>query len=362
MKIKLLSFFGLFLFCSTLLAQQKPQEQAKKDSVVVVDSLNTTILYSKDSLDAPVDYGATDSMRFDLKENLVYLYGDAYVKYRELNLKADYIVIDMKNNTALAEPRRDTVKNRLIGIPQFDDGTQKFDAQKMKYNFKTKKGLIYDVTTKQNDIFIHGGKSKFVAGEPPRDSTKKPNDIAYSSDAVFTTCNLEHPHFGIRSQKQKVIANKLIVVGPSNLTIGDVPTPLWLPFGFFPIAPGKRAGVIFPRDYQYSAALGFGFNGIGFYQPLNDNIDATLSTDIFFNGTFGVRLGTNYYKKYKYRGNATLGYRREIREGTKAEKTVTNSYNLNVNYNQDAKANPQGHRLRHRPQPPPRRGWRPGRA
>ena len=80
---------------------------------------------------------------------------------------------------------------------------------------------------------------------------------------IHVYINYPNPHFGIHSRKQKVVPNKVVVVGPSNLEIMGVPTPLWLPFGFFPISSGRRTGLLFPRDYQYSPQWGFGLEGIG---------------------------------------------------------------------------------------------------
>jgi LptD protein len=301
------------------------------------DSLNV-VVYSKDSLDAPVDYGATDSIFFDNANNIIHLYGAAYVNYNNLKLTAAYIAINTKENIATAEPRTDTT-GKMIGIPNFKDGTQDISMKKLGYNFKTRKGVAYDVKTTQNDIFIHGGKSKFVSS---RDSTAKGkgDDIAYSSNAIFTTCSADHPHFGIVSSKQKVIPNKLIVIGPSKLVIGDIPTPLVLPFGFFPLKQGKRTGLIFPQDYEYSPQWGFGFRNIGWYFPLADNYDMTVSGDIYVRGTFGVRVSGRYQNTYKNSGNLELGFNRNITEDAQANISAVPSWSIRWSHSQDQRANP----------------------
>lgn len=295
----------------------------------------TKVKFSKDSLDAIVDYGSKDSLIFDNANNLIYLYGAAYVNYKKMKLTADYIVIDLKKNIATAEPSVDTA-GKQRGIPNFDDGTQKLSMKKLGYNFKTKKGVAYDVTTKYNDAFVHGGKSKFVGGS--EDSTKK-SDVAYSTNAIFTTCSSEHPHFGILSSKQKVIPNKLIVVGPSRLIIGDVPTPLWLPFAAFPLSQGKKTGLIFPRDYEYNDVWGFGLRNLGWYFPINDNYDVTVQGDIYVKGTWGVRVNGRYNRLYKSSGSLELGFDNRLIE-IDAENVGQPSWNIRWSHQQDSKAHP----------------------
>jgi hypothetical protein len=296
---------------------------------------STKVKFSKDSLDAIVDYGSKDSLIFDNANNLIYLYGAAYVNYKKMKLTADYIVIDLKKNIATAEPSLDTA-GKQRGIPNFDDGTQKLTMKKLGYNFKTKKGVAYDVTTKYNDAFVHGGKSKFVGGS--EDSTKK-SDVAYSTNAIFTTCSAEHPHFGILSSKQKVIPNKLIVVGPSRLIIGDVPTPLWLPFAAFPLSQGKKTGLIFPRDYEYSDVWGFGLRGLGWYFPINDNYDVTVQGDIYVKGNWGVKVNTRYNRLYKSSGSLDLGFNNTLVE-IGAETTTQPSWEIRWSHSQDSRAHP----------------------
>ena len=130
------------------------------------------------------------------------------------------------------------------GRPFFDDGTTQFTAKRLRYNFKTRKGKVYDVLTEESNMFIHGRETKFVSGGLDTNSV----DYVYSQDVILTTCNAEHPHYGIRSKKQKIIPNRQVIVGPSNLEIAGVPTPLIIPFGFFPISRGATNGSDFSKQ------------------------------------------------------------------------------------------------------------------
>lgn len=304
-----------------------------QDSAAVIDL--SQIKVAADGLDAPVDYTATDSMIYDIAEEKIYLFGNATVKYEEISLTAGFIVLDWKENIVTAEGLE--VGGAMVGNPQFKDGDQEFTAQKMRYNFETEKGIVYDISTTQNGMFVKGSRSKFVRTQEDTIVT----DIVYSQDAIFTTCNLDHPHYGIRSSKQKIIPNKLIVVGPSNLEIMGIPTPLWLPFGFFPIPGAKRKqGLLFPRDYEYSDEWGFGLRNIGYYLPINDYFDLTVLGDIYVKGTWGLNVSTNFAKRYKYNGRVGIGYTSRRTESSMGEISFSPSFSIQTSINQDSRAHP----------------------
>lgn len=298
------------------------------------------ITFSKDSLDAPVDYSAVDSMIYDISNKQIHLFGQAEVMYTTISLKADHIVLNWETSIVEAQGRPDST-GQLSGIPEFQDGEQTFKAERMRYNFQTRKGVVYDVTTTQSDIVVHGSKSKFVSTEKADgDSTSSSNDFIYSSDAIFTTCTHEDPHFGVRSKKQKVIPNKLVVVGPSNLEIMGVPTPLWLPFGFFPLTQGRKTGLLFPRDYEYSQQWGFGIKDIGWFFPLGDNFNLSVTGNIYLKGTWGINAYSQYKKRYKYNGNLRLGYDVRRSEDNEGNITRPKSFGITWSHNQDRTAHP----------------------
>ncbi|MEY4105792.1 MAG: hypothetical protein RL181_134 [Bacteroidota bacterium] len=296
------------------------------------------IRLSKDSLDEEVTYGARDSIVLDNDLKKVFLFGGAHVEYTDISLKAAYIELDLENNEVYAEARPDS-SGYPAGVPEFTQGEQVFQAQRMRYNFKTGKGIVYDVTTQQNDVVVHGGKTKFVGGDK-KDSTS--NDVLYSQDALFTTCNAEHPHFGIRSQKQKVVPDKLVIVGPSQLEIMDIPTPLWLPFGFFPINKSTRStGLLFPKDYEYSNQWGFGLRDVGWFFPLGEHFNLALRSDIYLRGTWGVNASSDYRKRYKYSGNFRLGFdSRKVEDLQTGLFDRTKSVSINWSHRQEPAAHP----------------------
>lgn len=347
-KLRFAIFIGCYILTFSLQGQTTPTRDTipLRTSRVAPDSLSLSrqdslffgITYSKDSLDAQVDYGAADSMRLDVKNRKVYLWGEAYANYTTIELKADYIVLDWETSIVTASGWPDST-GRMAGLPEFADGEQKFTADSMRYNFQARKGIVYDVETQQNDVRVVGARSKFISGVQTQGDTTR-NDVVYSEDALFTTCTAEHPHFGIHSNKQKVIPNKLVIVGPSNLEIMGIPTPLWLPFGFFPIKSGRSTGLLFPSDYEYSPTWGFGLRDIGWFFPLGEHINLSVTGNIYIKGRWGVTAASQYRKRYKYNGNFRLGYEKILNENSQGTLDVNNSFIFSWSHRQDRTAHP----------------------
>ncbi|MBB4077659.1 hypothetical protein GGR28_000260 [Lewinella aquimaris] len=296
---------------------------------------------SEDSLVAPVEYSSRDSMDVDLVNQRIHLYGDARVNYQEVTLEANHIVLDYGQNIVNAEPWPDSSGTK-VGDPRFSDGGQEFTAKGLTYNFKSRKGIVTETVTTQDDVFVRGGKSKFVSGGIETNDSSR-SDVIYTEGAIFTSCSLDHPHFGIRTQRAKVVPNKLAIIGPSNLEIMGVPTPFWLPFGFLPLKSGRSSGLLFPSDYQYSPQWGFGFQGVGWFFPLGEHVNLTATSDIYLNGTFTINTATSYRRRYKYSGSANFSYRRLVDETAISEglqPNVNQGITLGWSHRQDQRAHP----------------------
>jgi len=294
---------------------------------------------SPDALDAEFEYGAVDSQHVDIQLNKVYLYGDAFVNYQELEIKAGYIEFDLNQNEATASSKTDA-KGKQIGKPTFKQGDQNISYEKLRFNFKTQKGLVYNARSQQGNLYVHGATTKFISQES--DSLLFDDEI-YNKNALITSCDHEHPHYGIRTTKLKIVPDKLAIMGPANLEIAGIPTPLFLPFAFLPImgGSGQTNGLIFPQNYEFDKELGFGFREIGYYYRMNEYLEFRLTGDIYTRGSWGLRLGTNYAKRYKYRGNVQLGFSKRITETEGLlEPSINRSLSLRVSHNQDSKAHP----------------------
>ncbi len=300
-----------------------------KDSTVQ-DSLTLSAVPNKSALDDPVEYEAKDSIVLNMKERKAYLYGSAWITFQDIRLEADYIEVDFRNKTLFAQGIEDDSSDLYAGRPQFTDDGKVYEADSMKYNFETKKGLSMGVLTTEKDGYIHGEKVL-------RDSLEN----IYVKKARFTTCNLPDPHFYIQANKIKVIPKKQIVTGPANLVIEEINTPLFVPFGFFPIPEKKSHGLIFP-NFGESPDRGFYLRGLGYYFPINDFIDLQLTGDYYFRGSWGIAANSSYYKRYKYRGNLGISYNlNEIGEPeVPSSYSVSNDIRIRWTFQQDAKARP----------------------
>lgn len=298
-----------------------PQDSLKKiaqnrpvglDSLPVDDpireSMEKVIRFSEDALTLPVQYESADSMIYDLAERKVYMYNNAEVVYEQYNLKAGYIEFDFETNVATATCLLDSADNE-IQCPFFDDKTQQFTSRRIEFNFKTKKGKVYDASTEQGDGYLVSNATKFISSDTDTTGENSQN-ILYSQGCLYTTCDHKHPHFGIRASKAKIIPGKLIVVGPSFLEIMGSPTPILLPFGFFPITKNKRSGLILSTDLELSPSLGPGINNIGFYINVSDYWDLKVTGDFFLRGSIRARALATYNVRYKGNGSIGINYTR----------------------------------------------------
>lgn len=283
---------------------------------------------STDQLKSQVKYNAKDTIRFNLAEDKVFLRNEAQITYENMNIKAGYIEIDWETRTLYAEGVRDT-DGVLKQLPVFAQGSENFTAYNMRYNFDTKKGKITHVTTQEGEGYIHGETVK-------RDA----NSDFYIRSGKYTTCNLDTPHFYIKSNKLRVINQKKVVTGPAYLVIEEVPTPLVIPFGFFPSKKGRNSGLLFPA-FGESAARGFYLQKLGWYFGFSDYVDAALTADLYTLGSYLVNVSSNYAKRYRLRGNVRLNYS-EIKTSEREliDYSLSRDFLVNWSHAQDVKSHP----------------------
>ncbi len=293
-----------------------------------VDSLE--VRAAENALDTKVEYQSADSIDFDLVNKKVYMYNNAVINYGDINLKAAFIEIDFEKEEIYATGLPDST-GKEYGLPEFKQGDQQFKSKTMRYNYKSKKGLISKVITEDGSGYLHGETVK-----------KMDNDEVNISRGSYTTCELEdHPHFEFRYNRSKVIPKKRIVTGPAYLTVEDVPTPLFIPFGWFPNKQGQRSGIILPT-YGESAERGFYFEGLGYYQYINDYIDFKVVGDIYTMGSWAVRPSFRYKKRYKFTGSANFVYAINV-TGVKEtpDYSKKRDFRIQWNHRQDPKARPR---------------------
>jgi hypothetical protein len=298
------------------------------DTIPIVDTIKTKTNANKLGLNSIIDYNAKNKGMIDFVKRKAYLFGDAVTKFEDTELTAEYIEIDFSSNTVIAYGLHDSLGN-IIGKPVFKEGNETFKADTIRYNFDTKQGIVNDVITEYDGSFLHGGKVKI--------HENRHNHIL---GGKFTTCDLEHPHFYFSISKAIVIPNDKIVSGPVFLVLSDVPTPLGLPFGFFPISNKARSGVVIPGIGQDNAR-GFNLNNGGYYWAINEHLDLKLLGTIFSKGSWAMNLKSNYAVRYKFNGYVDFTYNKNINsyKGLNAY-SVIDLFSFKWVFTQDPKAIP----------------------
>ncbi len=300
------------------------------DSLLVSnDTISAEAKTNKFMLSAKIDYASEDSLSMDLKNKMVWMYGNASIEYEDIKLKAAIISISFDDNTIHAYATQDSLGNP-VGTPEFKQGDLSFKSKEIAYNFTTKKGLIQDVITKEGEGYIHGTV------------IKKINDsVTDVGRGEYTTCDLpDHPHFSLKFTRAKVLSGNMIVTGPAWITIEGVPLPIALPFGLFPNKKGRSSGLIIPK-YGESANRGYFLEDGGYYFGMNDYFDLKLTGDIYSRGGWALKPVFTYKKRYKYSGNFSLKYAVTI-YGTLGDPDYYNKSDFFVSWShrQDTKARP----------------------
>ncbi len=249
----------------------------------------------KSDIQTTIIYSARDSINSRVDRKIVHLYGDAKIKYGEIELMAEEIVIDYEKSTISARGKLDSA-GRRIGYPIFINGAEKYETRSIEYNFKNRKARISEVVTKQDEGFLHGNAVM-----------KNDKDELLSIHNAYTTCNLAHPHYQIIATKAKAIPGDKMVVGPFYMTMNDVPMPLGFFFGIFPSPRKSASGVIVP-SYGEEQNRGFFLKNGGYFFDINDYVKLQVTGDIYSKGSSAFYINSNYTKRYKFGGNFNFSY------------------------------------------------------
>ncbi len=318
---------------STLLVESPLVDTKSKDSTEV-DSLPK----KKPLLLDKIKYKAKDYVKLSKKDNKIYLYNEAEIYYQDTELKAGIIVMDYVTNEVYAGRIKDST-GVYSQLPNFKQGSQVVIPDSIRFNFDTQKALIWNSRTEQGaNAGALGSESMKVLAE----MTKKENDSVYflKNGKLTTSKDTLDPDYYIRIRKAKFVPGKKIIAGYSNMYLVDVPTPIALPFAYFPLTTGRTAGLIFPTFTQ-DPNRGFAVQNGGYYFPINDYVDLSIMGDYFTNGSYGFRLRSIYKQRYRFQGNINFSFENQVFSQKGFDDFSRNTtYNLQVSHSQDAKANP----------------------
>ena len=275
---------------------------------------------------------AVDSVVFDARNKMIYSYRDGDVTYQGMNLKADYMRVDMQTKDIFAHGFSDTTETGepMQTKPEFSDGGAPYAMDTITYNLDSRKALIKGIATQQGDGWLIGNRVKM-----------QPDESIHIRDGLYTTCDCtDHPHFYINMTQAKVIPGKKIIAGYSYLVMEDVPIYFpGIPEAFFPVQTGPKSGILMPTYGE--DAKGFFIRDLGYYFTLGEHMDLAIRGGIYTLGSWEVSAVSQYVKRYKFRGNFNLSYS-SIRTGEKGQPDYVNqnNYRIQWSHSQDAKANP----------------------
>ena len=343
-------FLTFLLFCSAVLhAQDIPPKNetnlpktVQEDTLTVnlkpvIDEVNEkaedtvktdSIKPEKEILTDVVDYYGEDYVLLNRKENKVYMYNKAYIIYGDMRIDAGLIILDYNKNEVYAKgiDSAGVYSQR----PIFVQANNKVEPDSIRYNFDTEKALVYNSRTEQNGFRV-------IA-----DVTKKVNDsVVYLRNVKFTTSkNIDDPEYYFYTRKAKFVPKKKVVTGLTNMYIADVPTPVGLPFAYFPLTEDRTSGFIIP-SFGENNSRGFFFQNGGYYFAINEYLDLSLLGDYYTNGSYALRGETTYAFRYKFRGNVSARFEKLVQEERGFPNfSETSIYNIRWSHSQDTKSSP----------------------
>ena len=339
--IGLLIFFSSILRISSQQSKSNDNESNSTDNLDIIKIDSTSIknyrISENDSISKKepllldqITYTAKDSVKIDQKNSKIYLYNNAELTYQQMILRAGYIVLDYEKSEVYAGRIKDSL-GKLTQTPYFKQINNEVNPDSIRFNFDTKKALIWNSKSAQSGMNVYSGY------------TKKENDSVYflENAKMTTSSNPKNPDYYIRIRRGKMVPGKKIIAGFTNLYIADIPTPVALPFAYFPTTQNNESGFIFPTIGE-SNDRGYYLQNGGYYLPLSKYYDLNILGDYYTNGSYGLRFDTQYKVNYKFRGRFSYRYEKLI-QGEKGFPDYSQStiYNIRWSHSKDGKSNPQ---------------------
>ena len=330
MRTKFYHTACFFLFIGILSYGQEKRETDSQERIL--DSLNKNV--KKPILLDKVKYTAKDCVYINRKDNKLILYNEAELYYQDIELRAGIIILDYKTNEVNAG--RIEIDSTLVQFPYFKQANNEVNPDSIRFNFDTQKALIWNSKSGQNGMDVYAA------------ITKKQNDSVYFiEDARVSTAGEliggdegEGIDYYFKVRKGKIVPGGKIITGFTNMFIADVPTPVAIPFAFFPTTQDKESGFIIP-SINDSNLRGYAVQNGGYYLALSEYFDLSLLGDYYTNGSYGFRGDSKYRKRYKYNGSFSFRYENLIDNARGLpEYSKSTVFNVRWNHSKDPKSSP----------------------
>lgn len=295
----------------TLRLEFKDEDVKEIFAIFEVDGIFTPDT-SYEEMDTTVVY-KTDEMRYDLEQDMMFVYPNADMTYGQINVAADTMKVDWKTNILYALPGPG---GRLPEFVQGDDPPVK--GKRFEYNLETSKGRVTRGKTNIKEGYYHG-----------QDVIKLKEEPLYVENAVFTTCENDTPHFCFEAAKMKLIPGDRLFAQDIVFKIMDIPLA-YAPGLFISIREGNRlSGWEIPHFGTYTTK-GWALEDFGYYWAPNDYYDARLLFDFYDNYGMNVELRNRYAWRYHITtGNISFNYWNYF-----LKSSPSAGYNLSVNHTQ----------------------------
>lgn len=273
-----------------------------------------TVIYSK----------ASDSLIFFVKNKMMKIYGEGSLNYKETDLKAANIFVDFETSNVEALGVKSDSAAEFKGTPILKDKGEVYEGFRMKYNFKTKRGLISSAQTESEGAYYTGAKIKKVDEE-----------TFFVQDGVYTTCNESDPHYCFYSHEMKLVNKEQITARWIWLYFGGVPFPIPLPFAVFPVESGRRSGLI-PPAFGDDGRYGKYFSRFGYFWAISDYMDLALQGDYYTRGSYRFDSRFRYAQRYNFTGSFEGQYEYlRANESTDFDLGEQRNWRLVWNHNQN---------------------------
>lgn len=320
---------GLELPFSALDTAATKEITVKDTSLTLQDSIRK----KPETLTDKVAYKATDYQRISQRRKKIYLYNEAEIIYEDMKINAGEIILDYETNTVFAKGIKDSA-GVYSQIPIFIQGPNEVNPDSIKFNFDSQRALIYGSRVEKA-----GGQEINLKAE----RSKRVNDsvVFMSNVKISTSKDLDNPEYYFLARKVKFVPGKKLVAGLTNMYIADVPTPIGLPFAFFPMEKERSVSGFIVPSFNESRERGYSLQNGGYYFSLSEYFNLALTGDYFTNGSFAFRADTEYRVRYKFSGRLNFSSERILAsERGLPDFTETNTYNIRWNHSQDTKSSP----------------------
>ncbi|MEZ5331761.1 MAG: putative LPS assembly protein LptD [Thermoanaerobaculia bacterium] len=205
--------------------------------------------------------GAAGKVEF-VREDYVVASGGVSLRYRNLEVLAQRVDVDLKTRVVHAE-----------GDVVLDEGPRRVSGDRLEYDLDSKTGTVYNARAYvAPDLYFYG------------DEVSKTGEDTYElRDGVVTSCDEEVPDWSFRVSKAKVRVEGFARVYNSRMRMKKVPF-LYFPFMAVPAKSERTAGFLFP-NFGYSDRQGTQY-GLAYFQPIGKSFDTTLYADYYEGGEF----------------------------------------------------------------------------